>query len=114
LSAAIHVYVELIELVKGMFTVLPLQIVADEALVITGKGLIVIVDVAVAPGHVPDGAIVFVTVYVPAVLAVKLTCPVLVLINDKPAGDAVNVPDCPAPVYVGDGLVPFLQNGVPE
>ena len=49
-------------LVKGMLTLVPVHIVAEEALVIVGKGLMVTVAVAVAPGQPPAAAIEFVTV----------------------------------------------------
>lgn len=53
LSAAIHVKVEPTFDVNGMLTVLPLQMVAVEALVITGTGFTVTVAVAEVPEHVP-------------------------------------------------------------
>jgi hypothetical protein len=45
LSVAIQVYVEATLLVNGMFTVLPLQIVAELALVMVGVGITVTVTV---------------------------------------------------------------------
>ena len=59
----------------------------------------------------PNAEIVFVTVYVPGVLAVKFTAPVVELIL-KPDVE-VNVPATPPPLNVGDGLLPFWQYGVP-
>jgi hypothetical protein len=59
--------------------------------------------VALVCGHPPEAAIVFVTVYVPAVLAAKLTRPVLALMLN-PAAE-VNVPA--DPVNVGEGLEAF-------
>ena len=59
--------------------------------------------VAVTAGHPPDAAIVFVTVYVPAVLADKLTCPVEVLTKTKPAVEE-KVPATPPPLNVGEGF----------
>ena len=59
--------------------------------------------VAVTAAHPPEAAIVFVTVYVPGVLADKLTCPVLVLTNTNPAVE-LNVPALPPPLNVGEGL----------
>jgi len=51
----------------------PEQMVCDAGVaVITGEGLIVIVLVATAEAHPPLAAIVFVTVYVPGVLAERL------------------------------------------
>ena len=68
-------------------------------------GLIVIVEVAVTIGQPPEAAIVFVMVYVPAVLASKLTTPVAALILN-PAVE-VNVPAIPPPLNVGEGLLAF-------
>ena len=66
------------------------------------------VDVAVNTGHAPVAAIVFVTVYVPAVLAARFTTPVADETNTKPA-EEVNVPAIPPPENVGDGLEAFWQ-----
>jgi hypothetical protein len=66
--------------------------------------VIVIFAVAVTDGQGPEAGIVFVTVYVPGVLADKFTCPVLVLTNTNPAED-VNVPA--VPVNVGEGFAAF-------
>jgi hypothetical protein len=90
----------------------PAQTATFDSAVTTGIGFITIVDVAVTAAHPPEAAIVFVTVYVPAVLAVRLTCPVEVLTKTKPAVEE-NVPATPPPLNVGDGFVPFLQYGVP-
>ena len=76
-----------------------------------GKVVIVIELVADTCAHPVDAAIVFVTVYVPAVLADKSTCPVAALINTILAG-AENVPATPPPLNVGVGSVPFEQYGV--
>jgi hypothetical protein len=62
--------------------------------------------VAVTAAHPPDAAIVFVTVYVPGVLADKLTWPVAVLTNTSPAVDE-NVPATPPPLNVGLGFAAF-------
>ena len=59
--------------------------------------------VAVTVGHPPDAAIVFVTVYVPGVLADRLTCPVAVLTKTSPAVEE-NVPATPPPLNVGEGF----------
>ena len=67
--------------------------------------------VALTAGHPPDAAIVFVTVYVPGVLADKFTCPVAVLTNTNPPEDAVNVPATPPPLNVGEGLAALWQYG---
>ena len=67
-------------------------------------------DVAVLEGHPPEPAIVLVTVYVPAVLAERFTCPVLALTKTNPAVD-VNVPATLPPPKVGEGLVAFWQYG---
>jgi hypothetical protein len=69
---------------------------------------------ALAAAHPPEAAIVLVTEYVPAALAVRSTCPVAVLTNTNPAGDEVNIPAEPPPVNIGDGFVPPAQYGVPE
>ncbi len=64
----------------------------------------VMLEVAVTAGHPPDAAIVFVTVYVPGVLADKFTTPAAVMLI--PAVE-VNVPaEAPAP-KVGEGLIAF-------
>ena len=68
--------------------------------------------VAVTAAQPPDAAIVFVTVYVPGVLADKLTCPVAVLTNTSPAVDE-KVPATPPPLNVGLGLAELEQYGVP-
>ncbi len=68
--------------------------------------MIVIFAVAVAAAHPPDAAIVFVTVYVPAVLASRSTCPVDVLTKTNPAVEE-NVPALALPVNVGEGLDAF-------
>jgi hypothetical protein len=71
----------------------------------------VIEEVAVTCGQPPDAAIVFVTVYVPAVLAARSTTPVPEVML-KPAVE-VNTPGVPPPENVGEGLAAFLQYGVP-
>ena len=53
LSVAIHVYVEATLLVNGMFTVPPLHIVAELALVIAGVGFTVTLTVCPAPMQLP-------------------------------------------------------------
>jgi hypothetical protein len=63
----------------------------------------VIVAVAETEGQPPEAAIVFVTVYVPGVLAARSTCPVEVLTNTNPAVE-LNVPADPPPLNVGEGL----------
>jgi hypothetical protein len=68
--------------------------------------VIVIFAVAVIAGHPPEGAIVFVTVYVPAVLADKFTMPVDVLTKTNPAEEE-NVPATPPPLNVGEGFAAF-------
>ena len=70
-----------------------------------GTALIVMVAVAVAAGQAPEAAIVFVTVYVPGVLALKSTTPVVGLI-DKPAADVYVPAEAPAP-KVGEGSTAF-------
>ena len=68
--------------------------------------------VAVTTAHPPDAAMVFVTVYVPAVLDARFTCPVEALTKTSPADDE-NVPAMPPPLYVGVGLAAFEQYGEP-
>jgi hypothetical protein len=67
----------------------------------------VIMEEAVTTGHPPDAAIVFVTVYVPEVLADKFTTPVEALML-KPAAE-LNVPATPPPLNVGEGLAASWQ-----
>ena len=72
----------------------------------------VMLEVATTAAQPPAAAIVFVTVYVPAVLAAKFIIPVAALILN-PAGEEVKVPATPPPLNVGDGFAAFLQYGVP-
>ena len=65
LSFAIHVNEDATLLVRGIFTMPPLQIVAVAALVIVGVGLTVTVTVCVTPTQPPVVAV-GVTVYVTA------------------------------------------------
>ena len=64
--------------------------------------------VAVTWAQPPEAAIVLVTVYVPAVLPERFTCPVVVLTNTSPAVDE-KVPATPPPLHVGDGFAAFEQ-----
>ena len=64
-----------------------------------------------AAAHPPAGAIVFVTVYVPGVLAARFTSPVEVFANTSPAGDELKVPALEPTGKVGVGLVPVWQYG---
>jgi hypothetical protein len=57
----------------------------------------VMLAVAEAAGQPPDAGIVLVTVYVPGVLAARLTSPLEALMLN-PEGLAVNVPALPPPV----------------
>lgn len=85
LFAATQVNVEATFAVSGMLTVCPLQIVADDALVMTGTGFTVTVAVIGAPGHVPAvGVMVYVAV--PAVLVAVLSVCAIVepLLFDAP------------------------------
>ena len=71
--------------------------------------------VAITATQPPDAAIVYVTVYVPAVLLPGVIAPVEALMFN-PAGDAVKVPPVypPVPVNVtGCAVVIDLQNGIP-
>ena len=72
-----------------------------------GNAVTVTCAVAVSVAQPPTEAIVFVTVYVPAVLAAKFITPVASFIL-KPVVD-VNAPATPPPEKVGDGLVALLQ-----
>src|SRR6218665_1322908 len=74
--------------------------------------VIVMLETLITAGHPPLAAMVFVTVYVPGVLATKLICPVDVLTNTRPAVDE-NVPAPPPPINEGDGFVALLQYGEP-
>jgi hypothetical protein len=74
-------------------------------------GLIVMLLVAVTTGHPPDEAMVLVTVYVPGVLAARLTAPVEELI-DNPAVE-LNVPATPPPENTGEGFAAVAQYGEP-
>jgi hypothetical protein len=70
----------------------------------------VIEAVALTAGQPPLAGKLFVTVYVPGVLAARLICPVEVLTNTSPE-PALNVPADPPLTKVGDGLVAFWQYG---
>ena len=74
--------------------------------------MMVMVAVAVVAAHPPAATIVLVTVYVPTVLVLLVTCPVDAL-SVNPAGEEVNVPAEPPPLYVGIGLVPPTLQKVP-
>ena len=68
--------------------------------------VIVIAEVAVCIPQPPEAAIVFVTIYVPAVLVAKLMTPVAVETKFNPAVEE-NVPATPPPPNVGEGFTPF-------
>jgi hypothetical protein len=68
----------------------------------------VIEEVAVTTGQPLAAGIVFVTVYVPAVLAARLISPVAVLTKTSPV-PALNVPAVPPPVNTGVGFVADWQ-----
>ena len=70
----------------------------------------VISAVVLPPGQAFAGNV-LVTVYVPGVLFVKSTCPVVVEINTKPAVE-LNVPATLPEAIVATGLVPFWQYGL--
>lgn len=63
-------------------------------------------------GQPPDAAIELVTVYVPGALAVRSMVPVVGLIINPAVEE--NVPALDPAAIVGDGSVPFWQNGDPE
>ncbi len=71
-----------------------------------GSAVIVIELVAVTTAQPPDAAIVFVTVYVPGVLADKSIWPVVALTKTSPAVDE-KVPAIPPPLKVGVGFAPL-------
>jgi hypothetical protein len=77
-------------------------------MVATGNAVIVILLVAKTWEHPPEAAMVLVTVYVPAVLAARLTSPVLTLTKTRPVADE-KVPATPPPLKTGKGFVPLLQ-----
>jgi hypothetical protein len=58
-------------------------------------------EVAIAAGQSPDAAIVFVTLYVPAVLDARFTTPVVELMFNPAVEE--NMPAVALPVNVGDG-----------
>ena len=66
----------------------------------------VTLSVAEDVAHPPEAAIVFVIVYVPAVLAERSITPLLVLANTIPE-EELNVPAVPPPENVGEGLFPL-------
>ena len=70
-------------------------------------GATVIVLVAVILPQTP-AAIVLVTIYVPGVLAAKLTWPVALSKKTRPAVEE-NVPAAPPPVKFGEGLAALVQ-----
>jgi hypothetical protein len=75
--------------------------------------LVIVIDVvAVTIPHPPEAAIVFVTVYVPGVLAERSICPVEAFRKISP-GVEVNIPAVPLPLKVGRGSPSLLQYGVP-
>jgi hypothetical protein len=71
--------------------------------------LIVTGAVAEAAAHPPAAAIVFVMVYVPAVLAARFISPVDVFTKTNPAGEAVNVPALDPGLNAGKGFAPAWQ-----
>jgi hypothetical protein len=72
-------------------------------------GSIVTVEVAVLAGHPPLALIVFVTVYVAGLLAVRSISPVLVFTKTKPAGDELNCPGEAPAGKTGSGFGPPWQ-----
>ena len=80
-------------------------------MVAAGEAVIVILLVAVIILQPPAATIVLVTVYVPAVLADKFTCPVEVSTKTKPDVDE-NIPALPPPMNVGKGFDSVEQYGV--
>ena len=69
-----------------------------------GTGLIVTIDESVAIEHPPEAAIVFVTVYVPAVELTRSISPVFTSINTNPTVE-LNTPALAGEIKVGRGLV---------
>ena len=76
----------------------------------TAGKLIVMVAVAVPPGHAFAGRV-LVTVYVPGRLFTKSTSPVVAETNIKPNVE-VNVPGIPPLVNAGIALAPLWQYGL--
>jgi hypothetical protein len=85
--------------------------VMDPIIGATGVGKIVADAVAVVIPHPPDAGIVYITVYVAAVLVPVVIDPVEALI-DKPAGEAVKVPPG-VPVCVTACIPELLHHGEP-
>ena len=77
-------------------------------MVAVGKVVMVIVFDEVTCPHPPAAVMVLVTVYVPAVLVERFTCPVEVLTKFNPAVDE-KIPATPPPLKVGDGFAAFEQ-----
>ena len=68
----------------------------------------VTLSVAEDAAQPPEAAMVFVIVYVPAVLAERSITPLLVLTKTSPE-EELNIPAVPPPEKFGEGSVPFLQ-----
>jgi hypothetical protein len=73
--------------------------------------LIVIVELNVLAGHDPLAGMVFVIVYVPGVEVAKLTCPVLVLTKESPAGEAEKTPALAPAGNTGEAAIWLGQYG---
>ena len=71
--------------------------------------VVMVIDCVILVAHGPE--VVYVTEYVPSVLAERSISPVVVLTKTNPAGDAVNVPAGDA--TVGTGSVPDWQKVLP-
>ena len=63
-------------------------------------------DVAMTWSHPLEAVMVFVTVYVPAVLAARFTCPVEGSVNNNPAVEENTPLTAPEPM-TGDGFAEF-------
>jgi hypothetical protein len=84
-------------------------VVAVETVGGEGDGLMVIEKLAVAGAHPPLAAMLFVTRYVPALLALKLISPVLGLMNTRP-GVELNIPALAPAGKIGNTLLLPKQN----
>ena len=91
-----------------------IQYVADVYTNEASSSAIVTVAVAEAARQEPLAGIVFTTVYVPGVLAVKSISPVLALTKTSPAGVDEKIPALAPEANTGSGLVPFGQNVAEE
>lgn len=74
-----------------------------------GTVLIMMYAVSLTAGQLPEAAMLFVTIYAPGVLAARFTCPVVVLTNTSPAGNALKLPALAPVPKTGKGFGAFWQ-----